>query len=104
MVVSPTLFGLTHDELTQEERDREEAKRETGGESCANPRVNPLTRLALVAPSAADNTPRVRKVTFVDEDDPFRVASSNRPPIAKMSSNAWVACGGDRYVLELLGE
>jgi len=37
-----------------------------------------------------EGIPRVRKVTFVDEDDPFRVASSSRPPIARMSSNAWV--------------
>jgi ATP-dependent helicase IRC3 len=36
MVVSPTLFGLTHDELAQEERDREEARSETGGESYGN--------------------------------------------------------------------
>jgi len=38
-----------------------------------------------------EGIPRVRKVTFVDEDDPFRVASSTRPPIARMSSNAWVS-------------
>jgi hypothetical protein len=52
-------------------------------------------KLRLLEPassqSASDVTPRVRKVTFVDEDDPFGVASSARPPIAKMSSNAWVS-------------
>jgi hypothetical protein len=45
---------------------------------------------AAASATPGESTPRVRKVTFVDEDDPFRVASSSRPPIARMSSNAWV--------------
>jgi hypothetical protein len=32
----------------------------------------------------------VKTVTFVDQDDPFGVASPARLPIVKMSSNAWV--------------
>lgn len=31
MLVSPTLFGLTHDELAEEERERNEARDEAEG-------------------------------------------------------------------------
>jgi len=31
MLVSPTLFGLTHDELAEEERERREASLSDGG-------------------------------------------------------------------------
>lgn len=36
MLVSPTLFGLTHDELAEEERERAEARNEgTNNSACS---------------------------------------------------------------------
>jgi hypothetical protein len=42
MLVSPTLFGLTHDELAEEERERKEAKDADGG---THSTINPILRL-----------------------------------------------------------
>ena len=42
MLVSPTLFGLTHDELAEEERERKEAKDSDEG-TCST--INPISRL-----------------------------------------------------------
>jgi ATP-dependent helicase IRC3 len=43
MLVSPTLFGLTHDELAEEERERKEAKDYDGGTHSNISRIMPLT-------------------------------------------------------------
>jgi hypothetical protein len=43
MLVSPTLFGLTHDELAEEERERKEAKECDGGTHSTMFWVSPLT-------------------------------------------------------------
>ena len=43
MLVSPTLFGLTHDELAEEERERKEASNSDGGTYSTISRFFPLT-------------------------------------------------------------
>lgn len=66
---------------------------------------------------------QVRSVTFIERDDPFRLHKAMYKPLEQMSKNAWVslstgrhrwlrpsllidqvACGRDKYILELLGE
>jgi hypothetical protein len=43
MLVSPTLFGLTHDELAEEERERKEASNSNGGTGSTALLFSPLT-------------------------------------------------------------
>jgi hypothetical protein len=43
MLVSPTLFGLTHDELVEEERERKEASNYDGGTGFTTLSIPPLT-------------------------------------------------------------
>lgn len=59
----------------------------------------------LLASSEADNVPRPTTVTYTEHDDPFSLIgdSSGSPHIALLSPNAWVACGNDIYVLDLVG-
>jgi ATP-dependent helicase IRC3 len=89
MLVLPTLFGLTHEELAEKENKREESDGSAISECNLWVICSKLggSNTESTAPGAA----RVKKVTFVDQDDPFGVASPSRLPIAKMSSNAWVS-------------
>lgn len=50
--------------------------------------------------------PEPKSVTYTDYENPFALVeqSSGAPHIAKLSSNAWVGCGDDIYVLECLGK
>jgi ATP-dependent helicase IRC3 len=52
------------------------------------------------------NVPDPKSITYIDYEHPFSLIheSSGAPHIAKMSSNAWVGCGGDVYILECLGK
>lgn len=43
MLVSPTLFGLTHDELAEEERERKEASNYDAGTGSTTLLISPLT-------------------------------------------------------------
>lgn len=54
----------------------------------------------------ADDIPQPRSVTYTDYDDPFSLQhnASGSPHIATLSTNAWVGCGDDIYVLECLGK
>ena len=56
--------------------------------------------------SCNDEIPEPKSVTYTDYENPFALVheSSGAPHIAKLSSNAWVGCGGDVYVLECLGK
>ena len=53
-----------------------------------------------------DDVPDPKSVTYIDYEDPwsFTHNSSGAPHIRKLSQNAWVGCGGDVYLLELLGK
>ncbi|KAF9496149.1 P-loop containing nucleoside triphosphate hydrolase protein [Pleurotus eryngii] len=53
-----------------------------------------------------DDIPQPRSVTYTDYDDPFslKLNASGSPHIATLSTNAWVGCGDDIYVLECLGK
>ncbi|WWC60064.1 uncharacterized protein I303_102627 [Kwoniella dejecticola CBS 10117] len=85
MLVSPTLWGLTHEE--KEERD------DARGEGVIQEKNDGR-------PGSAQND---YQVTFIDQDDPFGLAKSTRPIVDRASHNAWVACGKGKYILEAMG-
>ncbi|OCF58150.1 hypothetical protein L486_04180 [Kwoniella mangroviensis CBS 10435] len=84
MLVSPTLWGLSHEEKEEQERER--------GESQLSQQEQP-----------SDHAQGDYKITFIDQDDPFRLAGDSRPIVDKASNNAWVACGEGKYILEAMG-
>ncbi|KAL7419799.1 putative ATP-dependent helicase IRC3 [Cryptotrichosporon argae] len=89
MVVSPTLLGLTHDEVAEQEAREREARdhaQPDGREGASGDR----------------HEPDEYSVTYIDSDDPFRVSPQGRA-LAQMTENAWVACGRGKYILELMG-
>ncbi|KAJ7596983.1 P-loop containing nucleoside triphosphate hydrolase protein [Mycena floridula] len=92
VVSTPTLFGLDPSELLDDEslEDLEERASEA----------------RIPFGTEQDEIPQPKSVTYTDYDDPFSFIhkSSGAPHIAKMSSNAWVGCGGNVYVLECLGK
>ncbi|WVQ78706.1 hypothetical protein IAT38_000793 [Cryptococcus sp. DSM 104549] len=95
MVVSPTLFGLSHEELEEKrelEEDLEDEPRDSAG-------TNPTQ--SQEEPQEAES-PDYR-ITYVDQDDPFSLRGGNKVVLEKASRNSWVACGPHKYVLELLG-
>lgn len=53
-----------------------------------------------------DKVPQPKTVTYTDYENPFSLVdqSSGAPHISKLSSNAWVGCGDDIYVLDCLGK
>lgn len=57
-------------------------------------------------PDTYDEVPEPKSVTFIDYNDPFSFVeqSYGAPHVQKLSSYAWVGCGGDVYVLECLGK
>jgi ATP-dependent helicase IRC3 len=83
MLVSPTLFGLTHEDVA-EERARAEAQ--AAEKTPAAPAVSPPT-----------------KVRLVDISDPFALQTPKHVHIPTLSQLSWVHCGQGKYVLELMG-
>lgn len=82
MLVSPTLWGISHDDLPPDyRRALEEGKSEdaesTGGRD--NDQVN----------SGGTALDRMR-VTFVQMDDPFKLHKPKFQPLPTLSHNAWV--------------
>ncbi|BEI90319.1 uncharacterized protein CcaverHIS019_0303890 [Cutaneotrichosporon cavernicola] len=83
MIVLPTLFGLTHEDVAEE--------------------------LALADAKAAERTPSAlavsapTKVRLVDVSDPFALKAPNHVHIPALSQLAWFHCGGGKCVLELMG-
>ncbi|OCF45058.1 hypothetical protein I317_01109 [Kwoniella heveanensis CBS 569] len=87
MLVSPTLWGLTHEDMDEREREHQASQGST-----SNP-----------ASDASDSALEDYEITYVDLDDPFNVATDMRPVVERTTRNAWVACGKGRYILEAMG-
>lgn len=83
MLVSPTLFGLTHEDVA-EERARAEAQ---------------AAERMPAAPAVATPT----KIRLVDVSDPFALKAPRQAHIPAVSQLAWVHCGQGKHVLELMG-
>ncbi|KAG6885580.1 hypothetical protein C0993_012582 [Termitomyces sp. T159_Od127] len=90
VVSVPTLFGLSPGEIDIDDDTPESLERRAE---------------EFIASNDADNVPQPTTVTYIEYDDPFSLVgdSSGLPHISTLSNNAWVACGGDIYVLDLLG-
>ncbi|KDQ63526.1 hypothetical protein JAAARDRAFT_120193 [Jaapia argillacea MUCL 33604] len=93
VVCTPTLFGLdpsemVDDETTESLEERSAAMEMMGGSD------------------TKDHIPDPKSITYVDHENPFSLVdhASGAPHISKLSSHAWVGCGGDVYVLECLGK
>ncbi|KAI9632391.1 P-loop containing nucleoside triphosphate hydrolase protein [Dioszegia hungarica] len=92
MLVSPTLWGLSHDDMAEDQRRAMEGEQQQHGEETAS-----------VRPGGGGDVSGM-KVTYLDHDDPFRLAKKGDAPLAVMSNSAWVNCGKSRYILELLDQ
>ncbi|KAG6851171.1 hypothetical protein H0H93_015181 [Arthromyces matolae] len=108
VVSIPTLFGLSPDEIeiTGEnllDRSRSAStviyKKDESTESLERRVVD------AIASVDANNVPMPTSVTYTEYEDPFSLVSdaSGAPHISKLSNFAWVACGSDIYVLDLMG-
>jgi ATP-dependent helicase IRC3 len=83
MLVSPTLFGLSHDDLELKDEQGEENEQSSEGAT---------SELGNADPDEEERTlSRVKRVTYIDEDDPFGVGDARRMPVVKLSMNAWVS-------------
>ncbi|KAG6862363.1 hypothetical protein C0995_011803 [Termitomyces sp. Mi166 len=91
VVSVPTLFGLSPGEIDIDDDTTESLERRAA---------------ETIASSDADNVPQPTTVTYTEYEDPFSLVgdSSGAPHIAILSKYAWVACGSDIYVLELMGK
>lgn len=82
MLVSPTLWGLSHDDAKPDRKEKSEEagggteESKTGGEEGSG---------------AGGGNMAGMKVTYIDQDDPFRLAKKGGTPLARMSHNAWVS-------------
>ncbi|KAF4605167.1 hypothetical protein EYR40_003950 [Pleurotus pulmonarius] len=92
VVAVPTLFGLDPASVDIEDETIESMEEKAAAEKF------PL--------GITDDIPQPRSVTYTDYDDPFSLQhnASGSPHIATLSTNAWVGCGDDIYVLECLGK
>ena len=62
---------------------------------------------AVIARDTESDVPRPKSVTYIDYENPFSMvseASSGAAHVATLSKYAWVGCGGDVYVLDLMGK
>lgn len=93
---TPTLFGLDPGEVIDDKSLSE-----------LEARIKSPNSDGAVVGSGSINTelPDPKSVTYFDYEDPFAFVddSSGAPHILKLTSNAWVGCGNDVYVLECLG-
>ncbi|KIJ38480.1 hypothetical protein M422DRAFT_33262 [Sphaerobolus stellatus SS14] len=92
IVSVPTLFGLDIDDTLEDETIKSLEEK--------------AVRIADAPVSGfrTSRMPEPESVTYVDYENPFALVheASGSPHIRKLSSNAWVACGGEVYVLECL--
>ncbi|CAK5280205.1 unnamed protein product [Mycena citricolor] len=97
VVSLPTLYGLDPDILDSENETLLTAEKRAAAPSTGE-------RSA----SISVDVPEPSSVTYRDDDDPFSLPSDNsgasNSHIETLSRNAWVACGGDVYVLECMGK
>ncbi|KAF7320371.1 DEAD-box family helicase [Mycena kentingensis (nom. inval.)] len=91
LVCVPTLFGLDPDTILSEDETTESLEKRAA---------------AIHGVDSVDNIPPPKSISYKDYDDPFSFFEQGSTPshITTLSRNAWISCGGDIYVLELLGK
>jgi ATP-dependent helicase IRC3 len=82
MLVSPTLWGLSHDDIASDQREKGEEREDVGEEDRS------------VEVEGVERDKNQMKVSYIDQDDPFRLAKKGDSPLAMMSHNAWVGLSG----------
>ena len=96
--VSPTLLGLTHDMLEEEQREREERLARESGQLTAFVLSSKLMSEQGEATSTENpDKPKGKyKVQFIDDSDPFGLEAGEprRKVIAQMTHLAWVSGQG----------
>ena len=61
----------------------------------------------VIARDTESDVPRPKSVIYLEYENPFSMVSevsSGAPHVATLSKYAWVGCGGDVYVLDLMGK
>ncbi|KII93736.1 hypothetical protein PLICRDRAFT_694856 [Plicaturopsis crispa FD-325 SS-3] len=98
VISTPTLFGLDPSEIVDNETIESLEKR-------AAELIDGDKDETQLHPDSRDDIPDPKAVTYTDHENPFSLVdgSSGAPHISKLSSNAWIGCGDDVYVLECLG-
>ncbi|WVQ94456.1 hypothetical protein IAU59_001535 [Kwoniella sp. CBS 9459] len=89
MLVSPTLWGLSHEDVEERERERSEASQAKSSSAQSS--------------NETESSMNDYEITYVDLDDPFNVANDMRPVVERTTRNAWVACVKGKYILEAMG-
>ncbi|KAF8525166.1 P-loop containing nucleoside triphosphate hydrolase protein [Hysterangium stoloniferum] len=94
IISMPTLFGLDIDEQIEDETLTSLEER---AEKLNN---DPVPEFRI------QDVPEPTSITYIDYENPFSLVhqATGSPHVAKLSPFAWVACGGDIYVLECLGK
>ncbi|KDR84936.1 hypothetical protein GALMADRAFT_131700 [Galerina marginata CBS 339.88] len=89
LVTAPTLFGLDPDEIAVDDETLVSLEKRAADTHLSN---------------GPDAVPMPTSVTYIDHEDPFSLEISNHKPnhIYILSPFAWVDCGQDVYVLDLL--
>lgn len=89
MLVSPTLWGLSHDDMIPDQREKGEARENMDDEE------------GSIGLGASERDKNRMKVSYIDQDDPFRLAKKGDSPLAMMSHNSWVgfSCLGSEVEL-----
>ena len=82
ILVAPDLWGLSHDDMPPMPRRAEE---DSGA-------PDDSARNSDTDAEPASEEGRIRSVTFVERDDPFRLHKPTYKPLELMSKNAWVSC------------
>ncbi|KAG5724657.1 putative ATP-dependent helicase IRC3 [Termitomyces sp. T112] len=92
VVSVPTLFGLSPEDIDIDDETIASLERR-------------VEEFIATSDADADNVPRPTMVTYTEYEDPFSLVgdSSGAPHISMLSKYAWVACGSDIYVLDLMG-
>ncbi|KIS66081.1 double-stranded DNA-dependent ATPase [Mycosarcoma maydis] len=98
VVCTPTLFGLDADDIIEDESAEGLLERSHQAEQLDSAEVedhdDPFD-IPLTDPT---------KITYIDYDDPYQLQQamlSRSSVVETMSSNAWVDCGGQTYILDV---
>ncbi|CCL99024.1 uncharacterized protein FIBRA_01033 [Fibroporia radiculosa] len=98
VISTPTLFGLDPSELIDGDTTQslEQRALKLLGDDGGKPKRS----------DSKSVIPDPKSVTYVDYDNPFALVddAGGAPHVRKLSSNAWVGCGDDVYILECMGK
>ena len=82
MLVAPSLWGLSHDDVPpfRQKADAADGEGDAAQALETDPRAD-----------EAEFGGKVNSVTFIERDDPFRLHKAGFKPLEQMSKNAWVS-------------